>query len=86
MNLLTARKKILVDFQWEIPIPLSQKGGLDEPPKVFDDGEKEERRDQVKIERGYFIVGRRRHPRFSMEPPLDYAIETVEGRRVDFII
>lgn len=48
------------------------------PRKHSTTARRKKREIKSKSKEGIFIVERRRHPRFSMELPLDYAIESVD--------
>jgi c-di-GMP-binding flagellar brake protein YcgR len=49
------------------------------PRKVLKTVGRKTRPNNAKSKEGIFIVERRKHPRFSIELPLDYSVESVDG-------
>jgi len=72
------RKKILIDFSVESLIHFSKGEAPMNPRKYLTTVRRGRGKGKSKSKKGIFIVERRKHPRFSLELPLDYSIEGVE--------
>lgn len=77
MNLLMSGK-ILIDFSVKILIHCSGKEIRMSAGKRLTAVRRQARQAKPKSKGGIFIVERRRNPRFSLELPMDYSIESVD--------
>src|SRR5512139_1615253 len=77
MNLLMVGKNF-IDFSIRILLNCSGKETLMSPGKHLTAMRGKTRQSKPRSREGIFIVERRRDPRFSLELPMDYSIESVD--------
>jgi c-di-GMP-binding flagellar brake protein YcgR len=70
--------KILIDFSVESLIHFTREETPMSPRKYLTTVRRRRRKGKSKSKEGILIVERRKHPRFSLELPLDYSIESFE--------
>ena len=78
MNLLKARQKIFIDFSVRILIHCNGKEIPMSPGKHPTTARRKARQSKLKSKEGIFIVERRKDPRFTLELPMDFSIESVD--------
>ena len=72
------REKILIDFCLRSLIHFSEKDAPMSPQEYLTSLRKKRGRGISQSKEGIFIVERRKHPRFCIDLPLDYSVESVE--------
>jgi c-di-GMP-binding flagellar brake protein YcgR len=78
MKLLTVREKILIDFCLRSLIHFSEKDAPMSPQKYLAAVRPKRGRGISQSKEGIFIVERRKYPRFRVDLPLGYSVESVE--------